>query len=104
VVLAYLDAGSGSIVTQVVIGALFWVVIWGALCAVLANSRGRSPVSWGLLGALFGVFAVVFLLASGRGNRNKKRCPECAELVNEDALKCRFCGHSFAPAGLGASA
>lgn len=26
-----------------------------------------------------------------------KRCPDCAEDVREQATRCRFCGHSFAP-------
>ena len=26
-----------------------------------------------------------------------KRCPDCAEDVREQARRCRFCGHSFAP-------
>ncbi len=31
-----------------------------------------------------------------------KRCPDCAEDVREQAVRCRFCGHSFTP-GRGAA-
>jgi hypothetical protein len=27
--------------------------------AALANSKGRSPVTWGILGFLFGIFALI---------------------------------------------
>lgn len=33
---------------------------------------------------------------AGRPGANRKRCPECAELVQADARKCRFCGADLA--------
>lgn len=27
----------------------------------------------------------------------EKKCPSCAELVKEEAIKCKHCGHNFKP-------
>jgi len=37
-------------------------VIFGVICAVVANSKGRSVVAWLLLGFLFGLFSLIILL------------------------------------------
>jgi hypothetical protein len=35
------------------------------VCHVIARRRGSRPVFWGLMGALFGPFAIPFALRSG---------------------------------------
>lgn len=41
---------------------ILWLAFAG-ICAFLAPSRNRDPLTWGMIGALFGVFALVALLA-----------------------------------------
>jgi hypothetical protein len=45
------------------------------------------PLAW-----FTGIGALVY---SGRRQR-RKGCPECAERVRADAVRCPFCGHHFA--------
>jgi hypothetical protein len=48
----------------VVLCIMCWLffAIW---CALLANSKGRSPVGWFALGFLFGPFALLFAFYAG---------------------------------------
>jgi hypothetical protein len=38
---------------------LVGAVISGVICVAIANAKGRNPVIWGVLGFLFGLFAIV---------------------------------------------
>jgi hypothetical protein len=91
---------------------LLWVICTGAT-SVVAAYKGRSGFGWLILGALFGIFAllVVAILPNLNVERAEaaaaaaaaiaaptgplKVCPMCAETVKAAALKCRFCGHDF---------
>lgn len=82
------------------------IVIW-----VLFDARSRdwsrsgyahySPVFWAAGVALIGIiFLPAYLFARrksrpGGDGQRRKRCPECAELVQGDAAICRFCRHRF---------
>ena len=48
--------------------AIFLVfgVIFGIACALIANSKGRSPVLWGILGFLFGLIPLIIILVMKR--------------------------------------
>jgi len=46
-----------DIAVNLMIGAVF-----GAVCSVLANGRGRSPVAWFFLGFFFGCISLIILL------------------------------------------
>ena len=76
-----------------------WAVVWGVLCALVASSRGRGGLGWFILGALFGVFAFIGLIASGNrtGIKDGKACPTCAQQIVGAAYQCPHCGHRFAP-------
>ena len=84
---------------------LIWIVTWLALCFAVAAYAGRK----GLDGTFY--FLVSFLLSplvggacawAAKPDREKaakasglKKCPDCAEFVQQAARKCRFCGHEF---------
>lgn len=88
------------------IGILFWIVVYIALsviAAAWAENKGRSAGGFFLLSIVLS--PIVGLVAAGVARPNiarlekhmildatHKRCPDCAELVRADALKCRHCG------------
>jgi hypothetical protein len=45
-----------------------------------------------LIGILLIIVVAVVVPSSKKGLR---KCPQCAESVKRDALKCRFCGFNF---------
>ena len=47
-------------------------VIFAIACAMIANSKGRSPVLWGILGFLFGLIPLIIILVL------KKKQPDYA--------------------------
>ena len=50
-------AADNEIVVNVGLG-----VIFGIICALVANGRGRSPIAWFFLGLVFSCFALILLL------------------------------------------
>src|SRR5262245_17905809 len=45
---------------------LIFGVIFAIACALIANSKGRSPVLWGILGFLFGLIPLIIILVLKR--------------------------------------
>jgi peptidoglycan/LPS O-acetylase OafA/YrhL len=45
---------------------LVFGVIFAIACALIANSKGRSPVLWGILGFLFGLIPLIIILVMKR--------------------------------------
>jgi len=47
----------------ILIAILIWAVCFGGSCAIIASSKNRSCLGWFLLGATFGIFALVVICA-----------------------------------------
>lgn len=86
--------------------ALFWILC-AVFCAWRADRKGRSVIGWGLAGFCGGPLTVLLqlmVLADTRDNdevrlenRELRRCPSCAEEVQQRARKCRYCGEKLTP-------
>jgi hypothetical protein len=91
---------------------LLLFVLLSILIGVLASSRGRSGFGWFILSLIFSpilTFLVVLLLDDLKKSNQTAypddipnpdthvTCPDCRELVKNEARKCRFCGASLIP-------
>lgn len=73
-------------------------LIFGVVCAWIANGRDRSGFGWFVLGCLFGPLALIILLCIGQGGTGWM-CPYCREDVQKEARVCPHCqkGIEFPP-------
>jgi len=65
---------------------------------LLAQFYGRSAGGWFLLSIILSPLLVgIALLIAGRAqDRDRRRCPVCAEDIRLEAVKCRYCGADVA--------
>jgi hypothetical protein len=84
---------------------VFWF-LFSIAVAVLASNRGRSGFLWFIFSILLSpLLGVIFVLVmenlkdiEDKPNPNTHvRCPDCRELVRNDARKCKHCGVSLIP-------
>jgi len=101
-----LVAGLARYSTGVQVNPIIWIVAviaLGIIPGAIAQSKGESFVFWWLFGALLFIVALPLSLMIkpkphtmvGTGMR---RCPYCAEYVQQAAIVCRFCGRDLPPA------
>jgi hypothetical protein len=41
---------------------IFWILC-GITCAVIASSKNKNPLLWGILGCILGIFAIIIICA-----------------------------------------
>lgn len=91
---------------------LFLSVLLSIFIGLLASSRGRSGFGWFILSLVISpIITLILILLMDDLSELKSsrylddipnpdthiRCPDCRELVRNEAKKCRFCGVSLIP-------
>ena len=68
-------------------------VVAGIVGAILARPKGRSPILWFILCAIIPLLIIaIAMLPSVVAKGFTKQCPHCAEIIKEDATRCKHCG------------
>lgn len=89
-----------------------WLIFW-ALCVIfatiIAEAKHRSAGAWFIAGIFFGPFALLVALlpaledaeitrAREKGESDSyRKCPQCAEVIRREAVKCKHCGSEIEP-------
>lgn len=94
--------------TVIIFFVLLLAALIGAIPAMIASDRGvaGNGFLWWLAGMLLFPIALLAALLMKPDLKllekqkleegGSKKCPQCAELVKKEALKCRFCNYDFA--------
>lgn len=92
------SASVGFIILALLLGGL------ALIPAFIARSKGREFGIWWVYGALLFIFALIHSLClkptkikleENAYRSGLRKCPECAEFVQSQAKKCRYCGASL---------
>lgn len=67
---------------------LFIAAIIGVIPALIASHKGYSFIMWWILGAVVFPLALILTLVM---KDIRPRCPDCAEQVRREAVRCPHC-------------
>ena len=81
---------------------LIWSFGGAIVCSLLASAKGRGGATGFVMGALFGILALIYYAfvpsnAAAAVGVDRKPCPRCAEYIGIAAEVCPHCGYTFAP-------
>lgn len=72
------------------------LTIAGIVGGIIAGRKGRSPVWWFILCALFPLLIIVIIaLPPTVSIGYTKKCLYCAEIIKADAIVCKHCGREL---------
>jgi len=84
---------------------IFWVAC-GVVAAIASGTKGRTGCGWSFLSLALGPLGFILVFALPADQRKieqwevegggAKKCPQCAEVVKREAVKCKHCGSELA--------